>query len=103
MIRHIVLFKIKDFSSEEERKEATEKVLFNFRSLIGEIPQLRRFKVERDISRTTDSYDIIIDGDFDTPEDLHAYKQHPAHQYAVEQCRPWCSKKIVVDYESDFN
>ena len=102
MIRHIVLFKIKDFSSEDERKEAAEKVLFNFRSLIGEIPQLRRYKVERDISCTNDSYDVIIDSDFDSREDLLAYKNHPAHQFAVEQNRQWCSKKVVVDYETNY-
>ena len=30
MIRHIVLFKLKEFSSEDERNEAFEKVLINF-------------------------------------------------------------------------
>ncbi len=34
MIRHIVLFKLKQFSSESERLEATNHVLETFRSLV---------------------------------------------------------------------
>ena len=99
MIRHIVLFKLKDFSSEVEKNEALEKVLINFRSLVGEIPQLRMYRVESDIMGTNSSYDVVIDSDFDTMEDLKAYQQHPAHQYAVDQNKQWCKNKVVIDYE----
>jgi len=99
MIRHLVLFKLKDFSSEDERNEAIEMVLLNFRSLIGEIPQIRKYRVERNISEGKDLYDIIIDSDFDSMEDLRSYQEHPAHRYAVDQNRKWSEKKIVFDYE----
>ena len=99
MIRHIVLFKLKEFSSEDERNDVLEKVLINFRSLIGEIPQIRFFKVEKDIVQGMSSYDIIIDSNFDSLEDLRAYQNHPAHQYAVNQNKQWSEQKAVIDYE----
>lgn len=101
MIRHIVLFKLKDFSSEVERNDAIENVLINFRSLLGEIAQIRKYKVEADIVHGESSFDIAIDSNFDTLEDLKTYQKHPAHQYAVEQNKQWCEKKVVIDYEDN--
>ncbi len=99
MIRHIVLFKLKEFSSEDERKDVLEKVLINFRSLIGEIPHIRFYKVEQDIVQGLNSYDVIIDSNFDSIKDLKAYQDHPAHHYAVEQNKQWCEQKVVIDYQ----
>jgi len=99
MIRHIVLFKLKEFSSEVERNDVLEKVLINFKSLIGEIPQIRQYNVERDISCGQGSFDVVIDSNFDSIEDLKAYQGHPAHKLAVAQNKQWCSHKAVVDYK----
>ncbi len=99
MIRHIVMFKLKEFSSDEERNQAVEDVLLNFRSLIGEIPQIRTYEVEADIVHGDSSFDIVVNSLFDSLEDLKAYQAHPAHQYAVQQNRQWSAQKVVVDYK----
>ena len=98
MIRHIVLFKIKDFSSESERNEALQNVLVTFRSLIGQIPQIRQFSVEPDCVHGPFSYDVIIDSVFDDTEDLRTYQAHPAHLDAVALNRQWSENKIICDY-----
>ncbi len=99
MIRHIVLFKIKEFSSEVERKESIESVLCTFRSLIGQIPQLRHFRVEAGIKTGPASCDVLIDSTFDSYDDLIAYQTHPAHLDAVNHNKQWCDFKISGDYE----
>lgn len=101
MIRHIVLFKIKEFSSDEEKNQALADVLLNFRSLVGEIPQIRDYHVKPDIVGGNASFDVIIDSSFDSIEDLKAYQAHPAHQYAVDQNKQWCSEKVVLDYNTE--
>jgi len=98
MIRHIVLFKIKDFSSESERKEAVQNVLDTFRALIGQIPQIRQFRVEPDCVCGPASYDVILDSVFDHTDDLKAYQAHPAHLEAVILNRQWTDHKVVADY-----
>lgn len=98
MIRHIVLFKLKEFSSDEERNQALENVLINFRSLVGEIPQIRDFRVMPDVVRSSASYDVVIDSCFDNLDDLKAYQAHPAHQFAVDQNKQWSADKAVIDY-----
>ena len=98
MIRHIVLFKIKDFSSESERKDAIQNVIVTFRSLIGQIPQIRQFRVEPDCINGQSSYDVIIDSVFDNLQDLKAYQAHPAHLDAVALNKQWSDNKITCDY-----
>jgi len=98
MIRHIVLFKIKDFSSESERNEALQNVLVTFRSLIGQIPQIRQYRVEPDCVHGPGSYDVIIDSVFDHLEDLKAYQSHPAHRDAAALNAQWSESKAVCDY-----
>jgi len=98
MIRHIVLFKIKEFSSDSERSEAIQMVLDTFRSLIGQIPQIRHYRVEPDCLQGEFSFDVIIDGVFDSMEDLKAYQEHPAHRDAVIANSQWSEKKVVCDY-----
>lgn len=98
MIRHIVLFKIKDFSSESEKNEALQNVLVTFRSLIGQIPQIRQFRVEPDCMQGPSSYDVIIDSVFDNAEDLRAYQAHPAHLDAIALNKQWSESKIAGDY-----
>ena len=101
MIRHIVLFKLKEFFSDEERNKALDEVLLNFRSLVGEIPQIRKYEVMPDLVHGPSSFDVIIDSSFDNLVDLKDYQAHPAHQYAVEQNKKWSCKKAVIDYDTD--
>jgi hypothetical protein len=98
MIRHIVLFKIKKYSSESERNEAIQNVLATFRSLIGQIPQIRQFRVEPDCVHGPSSFDVIIDSTFDNQEDLKDYQTHPAHLDAVELNKQWSETKISGDF-----
>lgn len=101
MIRHIVLFKLKEYSSDEERNVALDNVLFTFRSLVGEIPQIRQYQVEQDIGHGQGSYDVVIDSSFDNLSDLKAYQNHPAHREAVVFNKNWCISKAVIDYSTD--
>lgn len=101
MIRHIVLFKIKEFSSNEERNQAFDDVLLNFRSLVGEIPQIRKYTVMPDIVQGQASFDVIIDSSFDNLDDLKDYQSHPAHLFAVKQNEQWCCQKVVLDYDTE--
>jgi hypothetical protein len=98
MIRHIVIFKLKEFYSDSERTEARQEVASTFRSLIGQIPQIRQYDVEICLETGPGNGDILIDSTFDSLEDLKAYQAHPAHQEAVQTSRNWTEHKIIGDY-----
>jgi hypothetical protein len=99
MIRHIVLFKLKQFSSESDRMEANENVLATFRALVGQVPQIRQYRVEKGLPLGAASCDVVIDSTFDTLDDLKAYQSHPAHLEAVERNKQWTDHKLSGDYE----
>lgn len=99
MIRHFVLFKIKQFSSESDRQEAIENVVSTFRALVGQIPQIRQYRVEKGLPLGVASCDVIIDSTFDNLDDLKAYQSHPAHLEAVELNKQWSESKTIGDYE----
>ncbi|MFO7616720.1 MAG: Dabb family protein [Bacteroidales bacterium] len=99
MIRHIVLFKLKQFSSESDRLEAAENVLATFRALVGQIPQIRQYRIEKGLPLGAASCDVIIDSTFDNTDDLKAYQSHPAHLEAVELNKQWTDYKMSGDFE----
>jgi len=71
--------------------------------LIGQIPQIRQYRVERDCVHGSSSYDVIIDSVFDNIEDLKAYQSHPAHLEAISLNQQWSEGKVAGDYYFEQN
>jgi len=74
MIRHIVCFKLLDRSEESKNKAA--EVL---RSMEGNVPMMRHIWVGTDFLMSHRSYDVILQVDLDSREDLEAYQNDPYH------------------------
>ena len=97
MIKHFVVFKLKDFPDKE--KEATaQKVQALFTALPNIIPEIKQFEVGINTIDTPFSYDVIINSAFDNIEDLKHYQAHPAHQAAVAANKELSETKVVIDY-----
>ena len=99
MIRHIVLFKLKDFSNEAEKTAATREVKKQLDDLPSKINLIRRYEAGIDIRRLSWSYDIILQMDFDNIADLEAYTIHPKHQEFVTFNKDYSDAKVCIDYE----
>lgn len=95
MITHIVLFKLKDRSTESV--QATADVL---RAMEGKIEQLKKLEVGTDVLHTERSYDIALTTMFESLDDLQAYQVHPVHQKVIEHMSQVRESAISVDYES---
>jgi len=94
MIRHIVLFKLKDRSPENVAQ--TAQIL---RDMEGKIEVLRSIEVGVDVLHSDRSYDIALTTSFDSLDDLQTYQVHPVHQKVVEHIRKVSESSISVDYE----
>lgn len=99
MIRHIVMFKLKNFGSEAETLAAAIKVKNRLDELPLKINLIRRYESGIDIRRLEWSYDIILSMDFNTMADLDAYTIHPDHQAFVNFNKDFSELKTCVDYE----
>lgn len=94
LIKHVVLFKLKDGSSTSI--EATAKIL---QGLEHKIEQLRSLEIGKDILRTERSYDIALIAVFESLEDLQAYQVHPEHQKVIAYMNEVRESSIAVDFE----
>ncbi|MGM1019759.1 MAG: Dabb family protein [Bacillota bacterium] len=94
MIKHIVLFKLKDRSPESI--EHTASVL---RSMNGKIKELLSLEVGTDVIRSERSYDISLTAVVETLEDLQTYQVHPVHQEIIVHMNEVKDVSIAVDYE----
>lgn len=92
MIKHIVCFKLKDFSDAEEAK----RVLM---SMEGNVPLLRGISVHVDELRSERSYDVILEVLLDDFDALEAYQNDPYHVSVVkEHMHAVRSASVAMDF-----
>ena len=72
MVKHIVMFKLK-----EKSPENMEHAVSTLRGLDGEIETLRFLEVGVDFKKSERSYDIVLTTHFDHQEGLAAYTVPP--------------------------
>lgn len=99
MIRHIVMFKLKDFKDESEKKIAAHEVIKRLDELPLKIDVIRKYEAGIDIRKLAWSYDIVLIMDFDTMEDLETYTIHPVHQEFITFNKDYSVEKVCIDYE----
>ena len=74
MVRHIVLFWLKD-KSPANLEEAAQKL----RSMAGKIEGMLSLEVGIDCAHTERSCDLCLMEEFDSMESLERYRTHPIH------------------------
>ena len=95
MVKHIVLFKLKD-NSPENCLKAKEILL----SMEGNVPQLRTIEVGVDYLHSDRSYDLALIVTVDSKDALESYQQDPYHCSVV---KPYMhavrSSSVALDFE----
>lgn len=92
MIRHIVMWKFRPGTEAEQ-----EQFLSGLRALQGVIPQLLSSEVARNVG--AGNYDAVLVSEFNSPEDLDAYKNDPRHKAVSALCKSIREDRVAVDYE----
>lgn len=99
MIRHLVMFKLREFSTPEEKKNAAETVRTELCAMKKKIPEIQEFEVGINFTVDDAAYDLVINSSFSSKEDLKAYQVHPDHQAFIRFNKNYSAKKVVLDYE----
>jgi hypothetical protein len=97
MLTHIVCWKYKAETTEEQRREHIAKL----RNLPNEIPDILSFDVGSDILQLERSFDTGLVAVYADRAALDFYTGHPAHQKAVAFGREIAEKVISVDFLSE--
>jgi hypothetical protein len=98
MIRHLVMFKLKEFSNAAEKQQAAETVKAELLKMKNKIPVIRDFEVGINITDDPSAFDLVINSAFDDPHNLEAYRIHPDHQVFIAFNKHYTLRKCVVDY-----
>lgn len=99
MVRHIILWKIKEELSEAEKKEIKAGVKAGLEGLKGKIPGLTDIRVQTDSLKSSNA-DLMLDSTFESEEALKGYSVHPAHvAVADEKVRPFMQVRMCLDFE----
>ena len=93
MVKHIVMFKLK-----ENNPENLDLAVSTLRGLDGKIETLRLIEVGLDFNKSERAYDIVLTTHFDDETGLAAYASHPNHLPVIDTMRSLCSSSIVADY-----
>ena len=99
MIRHLVMFKLRDYSNPEEKKKAIKRVRTELMALKKKIPVIREFEVGINFTIDEATYDLVINASFSSTEDLKSYQVHPDHKAFILFNKNYSVKKVVLDYE----
>ena len=100
MIEHVVMWKFKDGEG-RTREENMAYVRERLLALPAIIPEIRSMQLGRDVSRTEMSYDMMLVTRFESLDDLHVYKVHPAHVAVSEYVKRVRTARAVLDAELD--
>lgn len=99
MIKHIVMFKLKDAEGRTEYENAVE-AQKRFENVIANVPQLKKGEIvinSKDAPQ--DNYTISLLCDFETIDDLNAYQVHPAHVEFGKFIGTVRTARACIDYE----
>ena len=92
MIRHIVMWKFRPGTEEEQ-----EQFLAGLAALQGVIPQLLKSEVARNVGEG--NYDAVLVSEFESLEALDQYKNDSRHKAGSALCKSIRTDRVAVDYE----
>ncbi len=101
MIKHVVLLKLKEFESEDQKAVVRNKIRNALLSLENKIDELKYIEVGNHYQLNTSSFDLCLITHFDTLTDMEAYQIHPDHIKVLnELIKPNLVNRAAVDFEA---
>lgn len=92
MVKHIVLYKLKDQNDADE-------MIKRFLSMKGKIDVLLDLNAGKDFVRSQRAYDVALVCEFKSREDLLTYANHPVHLPVKEFVHSVIAEAHSVDFE----
>lgn len=100
MVKHIILWKLKDELTAEEKQTVKAGIKEGLEGLVGQVPGLLEVKVTIDGVLESSNCDVMLDCTLDTAESLKGYAVHPAHVAVADgKVRPYTCVRTCIDFE----
>ena len=99
MVKHIILWQLKDELSAEEKVQVKAGIKEGLEGLKGQIPGLTEIHVQTE-GLTSSNADLMLDSTFTDEAALKGYAVHPAHvEVADTKVRPYTKSRSCLDFE----
>ncbi|MFC2101286.1 Dabb family protein [Bacteroidota bacterium] len=99
MIRHIVMFRLKECNTPEEKKNNIIQLKESIEALKNVIPEIKYIELGYNISTKPSAFDLVLINDFESEETLEIYRHHPEHKKVLVLLKEVVENTSVVDYE----
>ena len=100
MVKHIILWRLKEELSEAEIKEVTANAKAALEALGGKIEGLVSMSVITEGLPSSNCH-MMLDSAFESEAALGAYQKHPLHVAAANSfVRPFAEVRLCMDYEA---
>ena len=98
MVKHIILWKLKETLTGEEKEWVKAGIKEGLEGLKGKIPGLLDIKVQAN-GLSSSNADVMLDSSFESEEALKGYSVHPAHvEVADTKVRPYTEIRLCLDF-----
>lgn len=98
MVKHIILWKLKETLTGEEKERVKASIKEGLEGLKGKIPGLLDIKVQAN-GLSSSNADVMLDSSFESEEALKGYSVHPAHvEVADTKVRPYTEIRLCLDF-----
>ena len=99
MVKHIILWQLKDELSAEEKEQVKAGIKEGLEGLQGKIPGLVEIKVQN-TGLASSNADVMLDSTFEDEAALKGYSVHPEHvTVANGKVRPFTKNRVCLDFE----
>ena len=99
MVKHVILWQLKDELSAEEKEGVKKEIKAGLEGLAGKIPGLIEIKVHTE-GLASSNADLMLDSSFEDEAALKGYAVHPAHVAVADGVvRPNAKTRVCLDYE----
>jgi len=99
MIKHIVLWKLKEDEAGWSKQENAFELKRRLEALKNKIPEILELEIGFPIEKGETVSDVALYSLFKDKESLAIYQKHPEHQKVVEFVKQVAVERRVVDYE----
>jgi len=99
MVKHIVMFRLKDFVNQDIKNANLQKMKEMLEGLKNIISELKSIEVGINFNISSTAFDIVLITEFDNRADLQAYIDHPEHQKVIQFIRKIVALRYVIDFE----
>ena len=99
MVKHIILWQLKDELTAEEKTEVKKGIKEGLESLAGKIPGLTEIKVQTE-GLASSNAEVMLDSAFVDEVALKGYATHPEHVAVADtKVRPYTKTRLCLDFE----